>query len=240
MASFAVQTNVFEGPLELLLQLIEKRKLLINDVSLASVADEYMRYIEAQHDHPLAETAQFVSVASTLLLIKSRSLLPVLDLTDEEEKNIDDLHERLKLYQIFRTAGADIQKQFGKNILHERIYRPNTTPVFTPDARVTQSALRDAIHELLQNLPKKIFKKDVAVQKLISLEEMMGKLHQRVVRQFKMSFADFSGGGEKSEVIVSFLAVLELVKQGMVVAHQHARFADFDIEQEGVDTPKYG
>ncbi len=89
--SFAVKTEVFEGPLELLLELVEKRKLLINDISLAPVTDEYMQAVSQMQEMSLPGTAQFVVLAATLLLIKSKSLLPIHYLTDQEESSIDEI-----------------------------------------------------------------------------------------------------------------------------------------------------
>lgn len=238
--SFAIKTDSFEGPLELLLDLIEKRKLLINDISLAAVTDEYMSYVSRLQSNPMRETAQFVLVASTLLLIKSKSLLPVLEVTDEEAESIDNLEYRLKLYQIFRKLGTSIQSQFGTRLMHQRRYIPDTTPLFITDKYTDVDTLRGAMQDVIHNLPKKTFRRDVSVEKVISLEEMIGRLHERITRQFKLSFSDFAGKDtEPKTVIVSFLAVLELVKQGIVMVQQEARYADFHIERESVDTPKY-
>src|SRR3989344_4410007 len=96
---FKIHIEGFEGPLELLLSLIEKRKLPINDVSLASVTDEYILHIQQQKEFPLSETSHFILIASTLLLIKSKSLLPTLELTEEEAGDIENLERRLKLYK---------------------------------------------------------------------------------------------------------------------------------------------
>ena len=93
--SFAIKTEVFEGPLDLLIDLVERRKLLINDISLAAVTDEYIEHVSRMQERSLSGTAHFVQLAATLLLIKSKSLLPVLELTDEEEHAIEDLEERL-------------------------------------------------------------------------------------------------------------------------------------------------
>jgi segregation and condensation protein A len=86
-----VKTAVYEGPLDLLLELIEKRKLLINDISLASVTDEYISRVNSMESLPVGETAEFVALAATLLLIKSRSLLPTLILNDDESRDIKEL-----------------------------------------------------------------------------------------------------------------------------------------------------
>ena len=238
--TFSIKTDVFEGPLELLLELIEKRKLLINDVSLATVTDEYMDYVSKLQENTMRETSHFVLVASTLLLIKSKSLLPILELTEEESESISDLEYRLRLYDLFRKISRDIQQQFGASIMYPRTFIPDTKPIFTTDRFTTTKALREAMQDIVKDLPKKIVRNNVSVEKVVSLEDTIRRLHDRITKQFKLSFKDFAGGdGEQKTVIVSFLAVLELVKQGVVMVQQEARFADFHIEREDIDMPKY-
>lgn len=241
LSDFAIKTDQFEGPLELLLDLIEKRKLLINDISLASVTDEYMAYVKEMQEHPVRETAQFVLVASTLLLIKSKSLLPVLDLTDEEEESIEDLEHRLRLYQIFREAGKELGTVFGKTLLFEKRYIRNDEPLFLTDKYTNNDALLEAIRDVLKNLPRKVVKKAVSVRQVISLEEMIDRLHKRVTNQLRLTFKEFSGDEkEKGNVIVGFLAVLELVKQGSVLVEQEKHYADITILRESRGVPEYG
>ena len=101
-SAYTVKTGVFEGPLDLLLELITERKLFVNDVSLSQVADDFVRYLE-EHEStgwqiPLGESAEFILVASTLMLIKSKSLLPMFILSEDEEESIHDLEDRLALY----------------------------------------------------------------------------------------------------------------------------------------------
>lgn len=244
MDSFSIKTEVFEGPLELLLDLIERRKLLINDIALAAVTDEYMAYVssltESEEESRLGETAQFILVASTLLLIKSKSLLPTLDLTDEETAGIEDLETRLKLYQIYRRASVMVREAFGARMLYARPFQAVTIPFFIPDSYTTLPSITAAISAVLVNLPKKQMPRvQVAVQKVIALEDVMQQLEKRITQQFKISFSAFSESSERARVIVSFLAVLELIKQGIIMVRQSERFADFDIERESVDTPHY-
>src|SRR3989344_4122925 len=106
--SFTVKQEHFEGPLELLLDLIEKRKLFVSDVSLAKVADDYISYVKNLSEFPVADSAHFVLIASTLLLIKSKSLLPNLDLTTEEQVSIEDLEHRLRLYERMRKLSRSL------------------------------------------------------------------------------------------------------------------------------------
>ena len=242
--SFAIKTDAFEGPLELLLDLIEKRKLLINDISLAEVTDEYMAHVADMQEEPqrnmIGETAHFVLVASTLLLIKSKSLLPVLDLTQEEEASIEELEYRLKLYQTFRNISRDVHARFGVRVLHGCTFMPQREPLFTPDVRTTIPELSASIHEVISRLPKKEINPEVAVRTVVSLEETIGKLHERIAHQFRFGFKDFAGDtSERGTVIISFLAVLELVKQGILMARQESHFTDIEIERENVDLPRY-
>lgn len=239
--SFAIKTDVFEGPLELLLDLIEARKLLINDISLAQVTDEYMAHVREMQEHPVGQTAHFVLVASTLLLIKSKSLLPVLELTDEESASVESLEYRLKLYQIFRNSAKTITEIFGTQMLYEKTYLPDTTPLFLADKRTTLESLENAISDVIKKLPKKIFKPDVTAQKIMSLEDMIVQLQDRITQQFKFGFKEFTNSSsmERGDTIVSFLAVLELVKQGIVMVRQSAHFEDIEIERDTVDTPRY-
>jgi len=237
---FEIQTEVYTGPLDLLIDLIERRKLLVNDISLAAVTDDYMKYVATLEERSLRDIADFIVLAATLLLLKSKSLLPVLELTEAEEESVDDLEKRLKFYQIFRTAGQRLASIFGTSILFERPFVPSTSPLFLPDRFTTQSALREAMSSVIQNLPKKVEKPKVAVRKVVSLEEMMANLKDRIERQFKTSFKEFAGGStERHTVIVGFLAVLEMVKQGMVMVSQGGRFHDIEIERQGSGVPRY-
>ncbi len=237
---FSIKTQVFEGPLELLIELCEKRKLLINDISLAEVTDEYIRRVSEMQEKSLPNTAQFVQLAATLLLIKSKSLLPVLELTKEEEATIEDLEDRLRQYQIYREAGLALAVLFGKNRLYRRRFVSPKDPIFMPDKWCTLPELHQAMWQVLQNLPKKEIKPKVQVKATISLEDMMKSLQRRIETQLKTKFSDIrKEADEHKTVIVGFLAILELVKQGNVLVSQLGRFADIEIEIEKKGTPRY-
>lgn len=240
---YQVQTEVFEGPLDLLLSLIEKRKLLINEISLAKVADDFIAYVKRHPEFPLGEAAHFVLIASTLVLIKSKSLLPQLSLAPEEEENIEDLQARLKAYQRVRDAAQRLRTRFGSRILFSRNHVPAPDVVFMPDERTSVSDLRLAIGSVLENLPKQEEQLPKAtVKQVVSLEEMIERLTQRVQGAIATSFKEFSGMGkeERVTVAVSFLAMLELVKQGLLRVEQSSRFSDIVMESDSVETPHYG
>ena len=240
MTTFSIKTEVFEGPLELLLDLVEKRKLLINDISLASVTDEYMAHVSEMQEMSLPGTANFVALAATLLLIKSRSLLPVLELTEEEESSIEELEERLRLYQIYRNAALDVVEKFGVSVIHERSYITQSKPVFKPDKFCDLSSLYSAMGDVLIGLPQKTEKPRVQVKKVVSLEEMINNLHQRIEKQLRLKFSELvAHSPEKHTYIIGFLAILESVKQGSVLATQADRFNEIELERSKPTLPRY-
>lgn len=236
-----VKTPVYEGPLDLLLDLIEKRKLLINDISLAQVTDEYIARINAMHEIPVAETTEFIALAATLLLIKSRSLLPTLNLSPEESHDIKELEYRLALYQLVK----DSARAFGQQAALAEGSVPPRAPMFIFDETITLAGLRSAAQGLVNGFPALLILPKVEVKKIISLEEMVEKLAGRISSAFRLSFKEFSGLGKESttqakyDVIVSFLALLELVKQGIIRANQGEHFGDITLESDSVSTPSY-
>ena len=238
---FNIQTPVFQGPLELLLDLIEKRKLLINEISLAKVADDYISHIRNLGNFPISDSANFILISSTLLLIKSKSLLPSLELSTDEKANMDDLERRLKIYKKMKELSIFVKNLFGKQIIYTKSFTPVIT-VFSPDSSMTITNLVLGMNSVLQNLPKKQLIPKAVVQKVISLEEMIGNLAERVKRNLKMSFKEFSGASGKKErvnIIVSFLAMLELVKQGIINVTQETHKSDILMENTDVGVPRY-
>jgi segregation and condensation protein A len=244
-SAFQIKTTGFEGPFGLLLNLIEKRKLFINDVSLATVTEDYLSYMNKLGGLSPAEISSFVLVASTLLLIKSKSLLPSLDLTLEEEGDIKSLEERLHLYELFTKLGSNIKSNFGKKIIFAPLERKNnlrawghTTLIFLPDNQITKESMMTFARNALGAIPKKIFLPKVEVRQVISIEEMIDKLTERITSAMKMSFREFSGKKEGAQtreekvfVIVGFLAMLELVRNGILDAVQNDHSSDIIIER---------
>ncbi len=243
MQDFKIKTEQFEGPLDLLLSLIEKRKLLINEISLNQVTDDYIEHIKSISEYSLKNRADFIAVASTLILIKSRSLLPNLSLTDEEEQSVQDLEERLKIYKKIKELSSHVEKKFGKNSIYFAEESKIINPVFSPHESIKTSILKDALYGLLARIPIPQKKKEVIIKKVISMEEMIENLTTRIQGALKMSFKKFSGAGEekteKVNVIVSFLALLELVKQGILDAKQDTHFDDIEMETVSVGVPRY-
>lgn len=240
--NYQVKLESFEGPLELLLDLIEKRKLFINEISLASIADDYIAHLKTFEKLPVDFVSNFLIVAATLVLIKSKSLLPTLSLTPEETQDIHELEDRLKEYQRIRELSLHVKNMFGTSPIFPQGQVRREVAVFTPEESITTSSLALSLREVISRFPKKQDLPKVLVKKVVSLEEMMDRLSNRITSSLKMSFREFAGVGkeEKVTVIVSFLAMLELVKQGMIAVAQDHPEDDIHIETNIVKTPEYG
>ena len=234
--TFSVKTPVFEGPLDLLLDLINKRKLFVNDVSLAQVTDDFISYIEEHEEFPIGESAEFIFIASTLMLVKSHSLLPGLVLTEEEEENIEDLERRLAMHAFFKELSQEVRQIYGKQIIFEKTPSKHQVVVFSPDSKTDVGNLSLALQNLVNSFPKLENLPKATVQKIISLEETIQSLAERISKSLKMNFKELYGAGDKItpekkvSVIVGFLAMLELVKRGIIKATQDAKG---EIEMEG-------
>lgn len=241
MEQFKIKTEQFEGPLDLLLSLIEKRKLHINDIALAGVTDDFIAHLQQHQEYPMEQSAHFILVASTLLLIKSKSLLPTLELSEEESQSIEDLEKRLKEYQKIKEVSIHVQKLFGISPLYWKT-TSKREPIFAPDASMIMDNLYEAMKTVLLHLPKKKEKlPEVVVKQVMSLEDMIEKLTDRVTSGLRMTFKEFSAEHkeERVNVIVSFLAMLELVKNGLLKVEQQGSFDEIHMETDQVGTPRY-
>jgi segregation and condensation protein A len=237
VAQFQVKHDAFEGPIEVLLELIEKRKLFVNDVSLASVTDDFISFIQSKGMHPDL-VANFLAVAATLILIKARSLLPNLELTAEETESITDLERRLALYQIISHVSNDLIKQYGKKVSFEG--KPQKTGViFAPDPSLTVEQLPHLIASIIGRIPPPApVKPEARVTVTISIGEVIDTLIERINKMTSGSFnslrvhaPDGDDKAQKVYTIVSFLGMLELVRCGLVQAEQSDQFGDIALER---------
>lgn len=238
---FSIKTDSYEGPFEVLLDLIEERKLLVNELTLANITEDFIQHVRAQEKFPVEETANFIQIAATLLLIKSKSLIPDLALTDDETADVEDLKRRLEAYEKVRDASRELSRIFGKNVMVPAGERqPEVT--FAPSSDLSTNALAEALARVLAAREEVEELPEARVKPMVTIEEMMDRLARRVQSAMTISFRDFAGTAkEKVEVIVSFLALLELVKQGAVAAEQYGEHGDIRISHTAsTSVPHYG
>ncbi len=238
--AFSIKTTHFEGPLEILLDLIEERKLLISDISLSKVAEDFLAYVETQKTFPMGQAAHFILIAATLLLIKSRTLLPTMTLSDDEEGNVKDLEFRLTLYQAFRNIARKLATVGGRMFFGDGA--PAGEPLFAPSPDLSTASLVEALRRAVSGAPQTQFAPTVKVASVISLEQMMTQLSERIEKAIQMTFRDFakSRGADKREMVVGFLAMLELVKRGLVAVRQEEIFHEITMTYSGeMRAPRY-
>lgn len=234
--TYQLKLEQFEGPLDLLLQLIEDRKLDITRVSLAEVADQYIAFLQAEENTSLDHIADFLVVASRLLLIKSKALLPLLELTKEEEEEIDDLEFRLAEYKRFKDICLRLAAMFAGNrgmVSREAFW--GCEDLFRreiPPARVTIVGTHRAFLKVLDEIPDPQKLREKVLKRMISLEERMLQIRRMVMRRAKFSFSQLtSGKKDKVDIIVSFLAVLELVRQSFLDVRQAAPWGEIEFRK---------
>ncbi len=225
----------YQGPLEKLLELIEERQMDITSFSLAAVTDDFLKYLEGLAEVSPALLADFLVVASRLVLLKSKSLLPSLPLTEEEEEDIRDLETRLILYQKLKAAqvhAGELWRQ--KRHAHARPYFMQlgiATGVFQPGGNVTQEEVVAALQRVYESLQKFVLATETITEKVISLEEKMRDIVRRMEEFAETSFRKLSEGIPRADAIVAFLAVLHLAREQLLILEQEAQFSDIIIRK---------
>lgn len=243
MEEFQVKLDRYEGPYTKLLEMIESRKLSITEISLTAVADEYIAYIKSfkQENNTLVDISQFILVASTLMLMKVKSLLPGVNYTDEEEKEIHILEHKLDLYSSLNKAVTRLKGVYMKNTLFSRRrIKFGSMSVFVADKNVTKENLTSiAILTIASFKPSEELVK-VAVEQKLRIENVIDKLLERVQGLEDHSFfkiihkATHSFEEKKSLLVVNFLALLELIRLGNIEATQKETNGDILLTSQKI------
>ncbi len=231
----SIKLEQFEGPLDLLLQLIEQEELDITTVSLAKVTDQYLKHVE-QLEHVMPEeVADFLVVASKLIYLKSKYLLPNLDIADEEDAG--DLAHQLKMYQQFYQASKVLEKMLGKQhfgFIRTQPMRPKFAPEFTPPPSLKSEDLVTIMKGVIARLGEIASLPKVLMARAVSIKERIGHFRDLLQEKMEFSFSHFVDKGNKVDTIVSFLAMLELVKQRVIKVEQNELFSDINIRNHEV------
>ena len=230
---FILKHEKFEGPFELLLELIEKEKLAISDISLAKVTDEYIAYVKTIERLDPEALAEFLVVAAQLMLIKSRSLLPTLALTEDEEESIDELEKRLIEFKKLRELASELKKlEAAHPIMVSRESFTEFVPVFYPPPKLTLEKIEHVFSLFLAAIPRVQKLAEEKLKRVISLQEKISHVREFLVNSVEKAFSELiSGPKEKVEVIVSFLAILELARQKFIDLDQNELFSDITIKR---------
>lgn len=236
--TYQVKTKQFEGPLDLLLSLIEKEEVDITRVSLARITDQYLTYINEQEDISLYNLTDFLSVAAKLILVKSHALLPLLQLDDEEEGDLQELERQLAALKVFKDHSEKFV-QFFENVQSSYSNKGiwGQDAYFCPHEGITTTELRNAFLISLHTIPRMEVLEEQIVNDVISLERRIVFIQNSVQQRATIVFSEITiNATDRSEVVISFLALLELVKQQIIVARQKGIFDDIVLKNKSISS----
>ncbi|MGB8453789.1 MAG: segregation/condensation protein A [Anaerocolumna sp.] len=242
--SISVKLEAFEGPLDLLLHLIDKNKVNIHDIPIAIITEQYMEYIREMETKNLDIMSEFLVMAATLINIKSKMLLPKDETKEEEEQDPrQELVERLLEYKMYKYISMDLKDREldAAKILYKESSIPKEIADYKEeiDTAILLSDLTLAkLHKIFESVVKKqVDKIDPIRSKFGRIEKEEINLSDKIqaIQRYGMIHKTFSFRGlletqtGKMDIIVTFLGVLELIKVGQVVITQNNLFEDILI-----------
>jgi segregation and condensation protein A len=231
-SAYTVLLPVYEGPLDLLLDLIERAELDITRVSLAQVTDQYLEYLRLVPAHDLADLASFLVVAARLLQIKSEALLPRPPMREASEEDPGDaLARQLIAYKKYKQVAVLLaeRESAGLRTYLRRAAPPAAEPKLDPTG-LSVGALQRAMVELLAEMARGPQLSEVVSAPKVRIRDkirmLLGALRQDGQTTFRRILAE---ARSRLEIVVSFLALLELVKRHQVVVQQSELFGDIAV-----------
>lgn len=227
---YEVKVEKFEGPLDLLLELIQDEKLDITEIALAKITDKYLS--EVSHLDPrVYDVAEFMVVAARLIYLKSKALLPSLA-SEEEEAEIEDLKAKLEVYRKYKEAAEEFGNILSKNQRSYPAHKPKMKSIhFTPPKGVDTKGLWNVFQKLLRDMPEELSREEVALpSEKITIEEKLSYLTEvfKKEKSQKLSLI-IKNTSSKIEAIVTFLAILEMVKLQQLKVVSGSNFKDVEL-----------
>lgn len=221
----------FSGPLDVLLQLVEDKELPITDVALASVTEQFLQYVDrAETTHP-EELADFLVIATKLLLIKSAALLPYLQLDDDADPG--ELAAQLKMYKRYVDAMHGLEQRIaGKPFLYGRKAVKQQVQSFSPPIDVGAIELRQLYVDVLARLEPVVRIPKAALERVVTLRQKVMQIQQLLSNRAQVGFDDLlADASNPADIVVTFMAVLELVKQQSASVVQDKTFSRITLKK---------
>ncbi len=227
------KTAQFEGPLDLLLSLIEQRQLDITTIALADVTEQFLQYIKQLENLDPTTLADYLAIAAKLLVIKSKAILPSLEIEPEEEEIGVDLETKLLLYKQFKEVAKYLKQLDNKQRQSwGRVLTFEEKINFFPDPTVSTKSLHNAILKILSGLKELDNLPKAKIKEAISIQEKISHLQKSLALQVETKLSDLiKHAKNKDEIILTFLALLELIKQKIFSAEQETLFAEVIIRK---------
>lgn len=239
-----VKLEVFEGPLDLLLHLIDKNKVDIYDIPIVEITNQYMEYIRAMQEKDLNVMSEFLLMAATLLDIKCRMLLPAeVNEEGEEEDPRAELVEQLLQYKMYKYMSYELKdrQMDGALLMFKEASIPDEVKAYEPPVDlddlldgITLSKLNDIFKDIMKRQQDKIDPVRSKYGKIekdeVTVEDKLEYLNQYITSHKKFSFRDLlQKQKSKTQLVVTFLAILEMMKMGTIWVEQENTFDDIII-----------
>ena len=233
--NFSLKLPNYEGPLDVLLRLIEENEMEITEVSLAMVADQFISHMQTMAQRDPRTISGFIVVAAKLILLKSRALLPKIEISQEEQEEVDDLISQLKAYQIFKTAARALKQRQEAGL---RSFAAEPPPIHRPTSGKTLPLDNVTLERLAAAMQKVIARwmplpeANTIVKRLpFTVNECMDRITDAIQSKSRIQFQDvLEGVDTRVEVVVTLLALLELLKRYEVRVFQDDLFGEILIE----------
>ena len=236
---YAIKLENFEGPLDLLCTLVEKNKMSIYDINLNEITDQYIEYINKMEQMNLELTSEFLVMASTLLYLKSRKLLPNKQ-DDEEEITEEELIRRIIEYKKYKEITAKLRENF--EIFSNRFYRM-PEKIILPKQKIEEQYGSNEIPDIYSdlvirnkekiNLNAKNIEK-IAITENYTVASKLKDMFRELIRNKKFVFNKLFSikKHSKNEVVTAFSGLLELSRRSKVITNQEELFGDIDVKKK--------
>lgn len=239
---YSIQTKKYEGPMELLMDLIHRNKIDISDISIFEITEQYVDYIDNMEKFDLDIASDFIDMASKLLEIKSRYILYLKYNLEEDEDPRKELQEKIEEYQKIREITDELREEIKE--YEDRFYREKEEYLEEDDldlAEISIESIKNIINKLFKEIDEQDTEevlnknqklKEIIEIKNISVESRMDSIRNNIISRKKIKFSDLIKSGSKKEIIANFLAVLELIKLKEIAIKQKSIEDEILIEKK--------
>jgi segregation and condensation protein A len=235
---YNIKIPVFEGPLDLLLHLIRENKIDIYDIPISLITRHYLKYLEIMKELNLDIAGEFLAMAATLIYIKSRMLIPPDEEVppEEQEDPRQELVERLIEYQKFKEAAVQLkekEEEWTKVFQRESVLDEEEGEIYLSD--VSLFDLIGALKKILETAPPEV---GTITKETLTVKDKMSIIIEMIEGQEALRFEElFKGSITKAQLIVTFIALLELIRLGLLRAYQERHFGNIWVIKQNVELP---
>lgn len=238
---YSIKTNDFEGPMDLLCHLIDKNKMSVCDINISEITDQYMQYLNAMEELNLEIASEFVIMASTLLYLKSKTLLPIIENAESEEEELteEELLRRIIEYKKYKEISQKFKQMYQDN--YSRFFKDAEKIKFNKkelEAEVNSSMIVNTYTKIIEKNKKRLNRnakniKKIAITDKYTVSSKVKEMYKVLVKNKKFVFNNLYSQKQcnKEEVVTAFTGLLEMSRRSKVQTSQNILFGDIMVEK---------